>query len=55
MNDILRTLIRDVERSVRQALAGNLAASGHVPDALLEALINDDIKSHTRSLLIAPC
>jgi len=44
MNDILRTLIRDVERSVRQTLASNLAASNHVPDDVLEALINDDIE-----------
>lgn len=43
MNDILRTLTRDVERSVRQTLVANLAASKHVPDGVLEALINDDI------------
>ena len=44
MNDILQTLIRDVERSVRQTLTANLAASEHVPDDVLEALINDDIE-----------
>jgi uncharacterized protein (DUF2336 family) len=44
MNDILRTLIRDVERSVRQTLAANLATSEYVPDDVLEALINDDVE-----------
>ena len=44
VNDILQTLIRDVERSVCQTLTVNLAASEHVPDDVLEALINDDIE-----------
>ena len=44
MNDILRTLILDVERSVRQPLAAIFAALEHVPDDVLEALINDDIE-----------
>ena len=42
--DILRTLIRDVERSVRSALATNLAASSVAPKDVIIALANDDIE-----------
>ena len=42
--DILRTLIRDVERSVRAALAVNLAASEAAPRDVIIALANDEIE-----------
>lgn len=42
--DILRTLIRDVERSVRAALSANLAASSAAPRDVIVALANDDIE-----------
>lgn len=43
-SDILRTLIRDVERSVRAALAANLAATAAAPRDVIIALANDDIE-----------
>jgi len=42
-NDILRTLISDVERSVRAALAANLAGASAAPREVIIALANDDI------------
>lgn len=42
-NDILHTLIRDVERSVRAALAANLAGTSAAPREVIIALANDDI------------
>lgn len=42
--DILRTLIRDVERSVRAALAANLAGTSAAPRDVIIALANDDIE-----------
>lgn len=42
-NDILRTLISDVERSVRAALAANLAGASSAPREVIIALANDDI------------
>jgi hypothetical protein len=42
--DILRTLIRDVERFVRSALAVNLAATASAPRDVILALANDDIE-----------
>lgn len=44
MNDILRTLIRDVERSVRQTLAASLATADNVPYDVITALANDEIE-----------
>lgn len=44
MNDILRTLIRDVERSVRQTLAASLATAENVPYDVITALANDEIE-----------
>jgi len=43
-NDILRKLIDDVERSVRQALAANLAGSSAAPRDVILALANDEIE-----------
>lgn len=43
-NDILRTLVRDVERSVRAALAANLAGSSAAPRDVILALANDEIE-----------
>lgn len=42
-HDILRALVRDVEKSVRAALAANLAASAAAPRDVILALANDDI------------
>lgn len=44
MDDILRTLIRDVERSVRQTLATHLAKSDQAPPDVIAALARDDIE-----------
>ena len=44
MTDILRTLIREVEMTVRKELAGRLATSGSIPGELLTELANDEIE-----------
>ena len=44
MTDILRRLIRDVEVTVRKALAGRLAGEASAPPDLIKPLANDEIE-----------